>query len=176
MSGSTVNLQLGPFIDVAKKDLASRGLTIVNQLPNINPSIPVAQSKQLVKAQRGYTLLNRLGVALPVLAVVFLGLGVFLARGHRRMLVAAGLGLAGGSKSESIGLRTGPVGPWVYAYRTVVRIAAVVVAALIFVLWNEPTAVVVWWLAVAVALAMAVIEFRAVPEGSAVPDTATTEG
>ncbi|GAA2759096.1 hypothetical protein [Actinopolymorpha rutila] len=255
VSGDTVKLQLGPFIDVAKKDLASHGLGIVNRLPNINPSIPVAQTRDLVKAQNAYGLLNHLGVALPVLAVVFLGLGVFLARGHRRMLVAAGLGLAGGmivlwlalaagrafylnsvpptalppdaaavifdtfvrylytnlwtyfalglavafggfmtgpsvtatrtrsalaggigwlrTKAAAVGLRTGPVGPWVYAHRTLVRVAAVVVAALIFVLWNEPTAVVVWWLALAVGIAMVVIEFLAVPE--AVPDTAKAE-
>ncbi|MFD2079002.1 hypothetical protein SAMN05421678_102266 [Actinopolymorpha cephalotaxi] len=266
VSGNTVKLQLGPFIDVAKKDLAAHGLGIVNKLPNINPSIPVAQTKDLVKAQNAYGLLNRLGVALPVLAVVFLGLGVFLARGHRRMLVAAGLGLAGGmivlwlalaigrtfylgsvpptalppdaaavifdtfvrflhtnlwayfalglavafgafmtgpsvtatrtrsvfargigwlrTRAESIGLRTGPVGPWVYAHRTLVRVAVVVVAALIFVLWNEPTAVVVWWLAVAVGLAMAVVEFLALPageegereDGPAVPDAARARG
>ena len=100
------------------------------------------------------------------------------------------------TKAGSIGLRTGPVGPWVYAHRMLVRIAVVVVAALIFVLWNEPTALVVFWLAVAVLLALAVIEFLALPEdgagkvgadkvgaetederedGPAVPDTATTK-
>ena len=40
VSGDTVKLQLGPFINVAKKDLASHGLGIVNNLPTSTRASP----------------------------------------------------------------------------------------------------------------------------------------
>ena len=104
VSNGQVVLGLGPFIDVVKKDLSSRGLTIVNKLPAINPTFTLFSAKYLVKAQTGYRLLNDLKIVLPILTLVLLGAGVYVARGHRRALIGAGLGFAGSMLVLGLGL------------------------------------------------------------------------
>ena len=93
-SNGQVTLDLGPFINIVKQDLVKRGFTLVNNLPPIHPSFVLFQSKDLVKAQTGYRLINDLKIVLPILTLLLLGLGVYVARGHRRALIGAGLGLA----------------------------------------------------------------------------------
>jgi hypothetical protein len=89
-----VTLSLGPLIDKAKQRLAARGLTIVEKLPPINPAFPLFSAKYLVKAQSGYRLLNDLKIVLPIAALLLFGIGIYVARSHRRALIGAGLGLA----------------------------------------------------------------------------------
>jgi hypothetical protein len=104
ISNNQVVLNLGPFINVVKRDLANRGLTIVTRLPNINPTLALFSAKYLVKAQAGYRLLNTLKWALPIISLVLLGLGVYVARSHRRALIGAGLGLAASMVVLGLGL------------------------------------------------------------------------
>jgi hypothetical protein len=87
-------LNLGPFIDQAKKNLAAKGLTLVNAIPPVNVTYPLFPSRYLVRAQGAYRLLNTLKIVLPVLVLAFLGVGVYVARNHRRALIGAGLGVA----------------------------------------------------------------------------------
>lgn len=94
VSNGQVTVDLAPFIDVVKKDLAAKGLTIVNQIPPIHPTLPLFSAKYLVQAQAAYRLVNTLGFWLPIIALVLIGLGVYVARGHRRALIWAGLGVA----------------------------------------------------------------------------------
>jgi hypothetical protein len=89
-----VTVSLGPFISVAKQNLAARGLTIVNSLPPVNPTLTLFSSKYLVKAQTFYRLINDLKIILPIVTLLLLAAGVYVARGHRRALIGAGLGLA----------------------------------------------------------------------------------
>jgi hypothetical protein len=182
-----------------------------------------------------------LGNWLPVIALLLLGLGVYVARDHRRALIGAGLGVAvamlllalglavfrsvyldavpaavlphdaaavlydtivrflraglrtvfvlglvvaaaafmtgqsttatrtrqgvGGAigwlrrGAEGAGLRTGPVGAWVQANRRVLRVGAVALASLALVFWSRPTGKVVIGLALALLVALAIIEF-----------------
>jgi hypothetical protein len=235
ISNNQVVLNLGPFINVVKRDLANRGLTIVTSLPNINPTLALFSAKYLVKAQAGYRLLNTLKWVLPILTLVLLGLGVYVARSHRRALIGAGLGLAasmvvlglgltifrgvylgsvppsvlpadaaavlydtlirfirdglrivlvaglivaiaaffsgpsvtavrtrGAFKSgfdwlrrsgEHAGVSTGPVGRWTYTHRRALRIAAVVIAALVFVFWGLSS----WVTAVVIAIVLLIV-------------------
>jgi uncharacterized membrane protein SirB2 len=235
ISNNQVVLNLGPFIDLVKQRLAARGLTIVNNIPHLNPTLALFSAKYLVKAQQGYRLLNDLKWALPILTLVLLGLGVYVARSHRRALIGAGLGLAasmvilglgltifrgvylnsvpprvlpadaaavlydtlirfirdglrivlvvgliiaiaaffsgpsvtavrtrGAFKSgfdwlrrsgEHAGVSTGPVGRWTYTHRRALRIAAVAIAALIFVFWGQPT----WVTAVVIAIVLLIV-------------------
>jgi hypothetical protein len=104
ISNDQVVLNLGPFIDIVKRDLVNRGLTVVSRLPNINPTLALFSAKYLVKAQQGYRILNDLKWALPILVVVLLGLGVYIARSHRRALIGAGLGLAASMVVLGLGL------------------------------------------------------------------------
>lgn len=94
VSNGQVVLSLGPFIDLIKQDLVKRGFTLVSKLPAINPTLSLFSAKYLVKAQSGYRLINGLKIVLPILVLLLLALGVFVARGHRRALIGAGLGLA----------------------------------------------------------------------------------
>ena len=52
--------------------------------------------KNLTRAQAAFNLLNTLGIWLPVIAIVLLGIGVAVAKGHRRALVGAAVGVAVG--------------------------------------------------------------------------------
>ena len=240
--GSAVNvrngqvvLDLGPLIDAVKSHLAARGFTLVSKIPEINPTVALFSAKYLVKAQSGYRLLNDLKIVLPILTVLLLGLGVWVARHHTRALIGAGLGLAasmlvlgaglaifrsvylssvppktlppdaaavlyddlvrfikdglrvllvvgliiaiaaffsgpsaaavstrrafssvlGGVRGggERAGLQTGAVGRWVYTYRRALRVAAVVIAALVFVFWSQPT----WQIAVVIAIVLLLV-------------------
>jgi hypothetical protein len=57
-------------------------------------TLPLFPSRDLERAQTAYRLVNDLKIALPVAALLLLALGVYIARGHRRALIVAGLGLA----------------------------------------------------------------------------------
>jgi hypothetical protein len=231
---------LGPFIDVVKQDLVKRGFSLVSKIPAINPTLTLFSAKYLVKAQSAYRLINNLKIVLPVLTVLLLALGVFVARGRRRALIGTGLGLAasmlvpaaglyvfrgiylgsvpsnvlppdaagalfdtlvrfikeglrtvlvvglvvaagaflagpsGAAVSarsalssglgrlrrggESAGVSTGPVGRWTYAHRKALRIAAVALAALVFVFWGSPTVTVVIAIAILLLVVLALIE------------------
>ncbi len=94
VSNGQVTLDLAPFIQVAKQDLASRGLTIVNSIPIIHVTFALFPSKDLVKAQTAYRLINDLKWVLPIVTLVLLGLGIYIAKGHRRATIGAGLGFA----------------------------------------------------------------------------------
>jgi hypothetical protein len=90
--GDKVTLDLAPFIGVAKQQLADRGLTAVNRIPDVHPTIDVADASTLVRARSAYSTLDKLATWLPWVAIALLALGVYLARHHRRALVATGLG------------------------------------------------------------------------------------
>ena len=45
ISNGQVVLNLGPFIDVVKKDLAARGFTMVNSIPAVNPAFALFSAK-----------------------------------------------------------------------------------------------------------------------------------
>jgi hypothetical protein len=59
---------------------------------------------------------------------------------------------------ERAGISTGPVGVWVYGHRLALRIAAVVIASLIFIFWTDPTGLVVLLIAVVLAIMLGLVE------------------
>ena len=220
VSNGQVVISLGPFINIVKQSLAA--------------------ARQLTKAQSAYRLINNLKIVLPILSLLLIGLGVYLARGHRRALIGAGLGFAASmlvlgaglvifrsiylnsipnsvlpsdaaavifdtfvrfiraalrtllvvglvvagaafltgpsvtatsirkalksgmdwirQRGEHAGVTTGPVGTWTYAHRKGLRIGAVALAALLFVFWGRPTALVVILIAVLLLVVLGLIE------------------
>ena len=81
--------------DPAKKQLAARGLTVFNKVPQYSGAPYVLfESKQLLKIQRLVKLLDRLALVLPILALLLFALSVVLARDRRKGLVHAAAGLA----------------------------------------------------------------------------------
>jgi hypothetical protein len=89
-----VTIDLAPFIEIVKQDLSSRGFTLVDKLPPIHVQLALFSAKDLSKAQTLYRLINDLKIVLPILALMLIALGVFIARRHRRALIGAGLGFA----------------------------------------------------------------------------------
>ena len=66
----------------------------MNKIPTVHATFALFPSKDLVKAQSAYRLINDLKIVLPIVTLVLLGLGAYAARGHRRALIGAGLGFA----------------------------------------------------------------------------------
>jgi hypothetical protein len=251
VSNGYVTIDLAPFIAIVKQAIAARGFTLINSLPGIHPTLKLFSARQLVKAQTTYRAINDLKIALPILALLLIALGVYLARGHRRALIGAGLGFAASmvllgavllvvrgiylnSVPSSVlpsdaaadifdtyvrfiraalrtllvlglvvaigafltgpsvtavrtrgaftsgfawirragdrgGVSTGPVGRWTYAHRTALRVFAVGLAAIIFVFWGRPTAMVVILLAVLLVVVLGLIELIGRPEPATQP-------
>jgi hypothetical protein len=94
VSNGQVTIDLAPFIAIVKENLAARGFTLVNSLPPIHPTLALFSSKTLVQAQTLYRVINDLKIVLPILSLVLIAAGVYIARGHRRALIGAGLGFA----------------------------------------------------------------------------------
>jgi hypothetical protein len=104
-SNGRVVVNLGPFIAEAKKDLVARGFTLADNIPNISPTVALFEAKNLGKAQTGYRLVKALRIVLPLLVLLLIAAGVYIARGRRRTLVRAGLGLAAAMLILAIGLQ-----------------------------------------------------------------------
>jgi len=94
VSNGQVTLDLAPFIAIVKQALVKRGFTLVNSLPPIHPTLALFSSKTLVQAQTLYRLINDLKIILPILSLLLIGAGVYIAGDHRRALIGAGLGFA----------------------------------------------------------------------------------
>ncbi|GAA5110075.1 hypothetical protein [Pseudonocardia adelaidensis] len=94
VQGDTVYLDLAPFIDTAKQRLSAEGLTVVDMVPEVHPTIALAPADRLVRAQTAYSVLRSLAGVLPWITLLLLAVGVYLARVRMRAVVAAGLGVA----------------------------------------------------------------------------------
>ncbi len=103
-SNGQITLNLGPLIAVAKQDLVAKGFKLASNIPAVTPTLALFQAKDLGKAQALYRLITTLKIVLPILVLVLLAGGVFTARGRRRALTAAGLGLAASMVVLAIGL------------------------------------------------------------------------
>lgn len=91
--GDSVFLDLAPFIDLAKERLSAAGLTAVDLVPEVHPSVELAKADTLVRAQTAYSTLNTVAGVLPWIVLGLLVVGVYLARNRLRAMVGAGLGL-----------------------------------------------------------------------------------
>jgi hypothetical protein len=92
--GDTVFLDLGPFVVLAKDRLSAAGLTAVNAVPDVHPTVAIAKADTLVRAQSAYTALDKVARVLPWTVLLLFAVGVYLARNRYRALVGTGLGLA----------------------------------------------------------------------------------
>jgi hypothetical protein len=90
----TVKVNMAAFIQVVKQRLVEAGFSVAARIPEVNASFVVFQSKDITRVRAGFNLLDTLGIWLPVLALVLLALGVYVAKDHRRALVGAALGVA----------------------------------------------------------------------------------
>jgi len=94
VSNGQVSVDVGPILQQVKTRLVDQGFTLAERIPAVNASFVVLDSPDISKVQRGIRLLNTLGTWLPVIVLVLLAGGVYVARSHRLALVGAGVGLA----------------------------------------------------------------------------------
>jgi hypothetical protein len=92
--GDTVYLDLAPFVVLAKDRLSQAGLTAVDLVPDVHPTVALAKADTLVRAQSAYTALDKVARVLPWTVLLLFAVGVYLARDRFRALVGSGLGLA----------------------------------------------------------------------------------
>lgn len=90
----TITLNLAPIIEEVKTRLVAQGFDLANNIPAVDKSFVLAESDAITDAQGFYSLLNTLGVWLPIVALALFAVGVALARDRRRALLKGGLGLA----------------------------------------------------------------------------------
>ena len=245
-----VVLNLGPIIAQVKEYLVAHGLSVASNIPPVSATFPLFEAKNLSKAQQIYRLDLTLKWVLPLLVLVFLAVGIYIARSRRRALIGAMLGLAAAmlflgialtivrgiylnsvpsttlphdaaavlydtlvrflrqglrvvgvvalviaiaaffvgpsaaavrsrravrsgidwvrTLGERAGLRTGPVGVWTGAHKTILRAVAIALVGLIFVFWGQPTVAVVIVLVVVLVVLLGTIELIAArPDGPA---------
>jgi hypothetical protein len=107
---------------------------------------------------------------------VLVALGAFLigpSRVATTVRTACATGVAGvRSVADSIGFRTGPVGPFVHRHKRAIGIVILLGASVVFVAWDRPTGQVVFWFAVVVLALFGIREFLAPGTGPAEPPTA----
>jgi hypothetical protein len=96
VANDTVSLNLAPFIQTVKARLVEAGFSVAARIPEVNASFVLFQSQDITRARSAFNLLNTLGIWLPILAVILLAIGVYVAKDHRRALVGAALGVAAG--------------------------------------------------------------------------------
>jgi hypothetical protein len=104
VENDTVSLNLAAFIEVVKQRLVDSGFTLAARIPEVNASFVLFQSADVTRVRSGFNLLNTLGIWLPIIALVLLALGVYVAKDHRRALVGAALGVAVGMVVLALGL------------------------------------------------------------------------
>lgn len=89
-----ITLNLAPVIEEVKQRLVDRGFGLAANIPTIDKSFVLVESDAITKTQRLYSLLNWLGVWLPIVALVLFAAGVLLARDRRKALLRGALGVA----------------------------------------------------------------------------------
>jgi hypothetical protein len=94
VENDTVSVNLAAFIQTVKAQLVASGFTLAERIPEVNASFVLFQSKDITRVRSGFNLLNTLGVWLPIIMLILLVLGVYVAKDHRRALVGAAVGVA----------------------------------------------------------------------------------
>ncbi|MER5707638.1 hypothetical protein [Streptomyces sp. NPDC002122] len=89
-----VTIDLAPVIDRVKERLVDSGMTVAGKIPEIHTDFTVLQADDIGKVKTGFSLLQLMGVWLPVISVLLVAGGVLLAGRRRRALVAGALGVA----------------------------------------------------------------------------------
>ncbi|MGW7680728.1 hypothetical protein ACWGID_08325 [Kribbella sp. NPDC054772] len=100
----TVTLNLAPIIAQVKQRLVANGFSLADKIPVVNKSIVLVKSDSVTKAQGFYRLLNNLGVWLPIISLLLLAIGVYVAKSHRRALLWGALGFAAAMLLLGVGL------------------------------------------------------------------------
>jgi hypothetical protein len=94
VENATVSVNLAAFVQVVKDQLVASGFTLAERIPEVNASFVLFQSADITRVRSAFNLLNTLGIWLPIIVLVMIAIGVYVAKDHRRALVGAGVGIA----------------------------------------------------------------------------------
>jgi len=94
VSGDAVQLNLAPLIDGVKQRLVDAGFTLASRIPAVTTEITLFQSAELAKAQTAFRLLDAAARALPIIALVLLGIAVVVSRRRRHTLMIGAIVIA----------------------------------------------------------------------------------
>ncbi len=106
--------------------------------------------------------LRALAVAALVVALAAFLAGPSAAAAKTRATFERGIGSARGGAQQA-GWDTGRVGGWLFTHRRAIQAGILILGGLILMFWTQPTAWVVVWTALAVVLALALLEFLGTP-------------
>ncbi|SDB96998.1 hypothetical protein SAMN05216410_1193 [Sanguibacter gelidistatuariae] len=81
-----VTLNLGPVVDLARAELVARGVTLAASIPQVDASVPLFSSQELVKARAYYAVLDAVAGWLPWAVALLLLAAVALARSRAVVL------------------------------------------------------------------------------------------
>jgi hypothetical protein len=95
VSGGTVQLNLGEVIDRVKERLVDAGFTLASRIPQVSAEVTLFQSADLARAQTAFRLLDAAARALPIVALVLLGIAIAVSSRRRRTLTIGALVIAG---------------------------------------------------------------------------------
>ena len=99
-----VSLDLGPIVDQARADLVARGVPLAESIPQVDVSVPLFTSQELVKARSAYTVLDAVADWLPwVVALALLG-AIALARSRAVVLAWAAVAVVASTALVSLAL------------------------------------------------------------------------
>jgi hypothetical protein len=90
----TIGIQLGPIVEAVKTALLAQGIELASQIPAVDRTVVVAQSDALPSIQVAYALAVAAGVWLPWISLLFLAVGVVVARRRSVALIWAAVALA----------------------------------------------------------------------------------
>jgi hypothetical protein len=163
VSDENVSVDLGAFVAAAKQSLLSSGFAAADRIPDIHPRFVLISSRDLEQAQSSYRLLDRVGAVLPFVAVGLIVLGIFAARGRRRALFGACLGVAVSMALLAIGLA---IARTAYLDRLPADVSATAAATLFDTLVRFVRTG-LWWV-LAIGLLVALVAFLFGPSAPAV--------
>ena len=82
--GDQIIVEVGPIVDQVKQDLVNSGLSVASKIPSVSVQVPVITVQNLPAIQSYVKLLDNLATWLPLIALILLALGIWLAPLHRR--------------------------------------------------------------------------------------------
>lgn len=82
--GNQITVEVGPIVDEVKQRLIDSGFAVASRIPTVSLQVPVMTVEDLPRIQSYVRTLDNLATWLPLVALVLLALGIWLAPGHRR--------------------------------------------------------------------------------------------
>ena len=93
ISSGKVSINMAALIETVKTALTAKGFGLASRIPTVQASFTIFQSKDLARAQQAYRWLKPFTYLLPILAVLFLVGGIYLAKSRRRATIGAGIAI-----------------------------------------------------------------------------------